>query len=41
MIDEAISKYPHIVEWMKQGVEDKVTKQQSMERLLLLTKSGG
>lgn len=41
MIDEAISKYPLIVEWMKQGVEVKVTKQQSMERLLLLTKSGG
>ena len=41
LIDEAISKYPSTVEYMKQGVDEKVTKQQSISSLLSLTKAGG
>lgn len=41
LIDEAIGKYPLIIDYVKQGVDEKVTKKQAIENLLLLTKAGG
>lgn len=41
IIDEAIQKYPAIIEYLKQGVNEKVTEQQSIEQLHLLIEMGG
>lgn len=41
LIDEAIQKYPAIIQFLKQGVTEKVTKQQSIEQLRLLVEMGG
>lgn len=39
-IDEAINKYPAIIEFLKQEVEEKVTQQQSVEELRILIEAG-
>ena len=41
IIDEAVGKYPAIINYLKQDVEEKVTKQQSIEQLHVLVGMDG